>query len=120
MDLLALLVAVAALVAGLGLGMFLGGRPAAQMRSERDAREAEFKAGLDTALAYAHETGVKRLHMMAGHADANDPKAQAAYRASLALAADTLGEHGIDLLLEPINGKDMPGYFLNDFDQAAA
>ncbi|MDH4743770.1 DNA recombination protein RmuC [Sphingomonas sp. CBMAI 2297] len=44
MDLLALLVAVAALVAGLGLGMFLGGRPAAQMRSERDAREAEFKA----------------------------------------------------------------------------
>ena len=83
-------------------------------------REAEFKAGLDTALAYAHETGVKRLHMMAGHADPNDPQAQAAYRASLALAADTLGEHGIDLLLEPINGKDMPGYFLNDFDQAAA
>ncbi len=44
MDLLALLVAVAALVIGLGLGMFLGGRQAAQMRSERDAREAEFKA----------------------------------------------------------------------------
>jgi DNA recombination protein RmuC len=44
LDLLAVLIAVAALVIGLGLGMFLGGRQAAQMRSERDAREAEFKA----------------------------------------------------------------------------
>ncbi|TCR69925.1 2-oxo-tetronate isomerase [Bosea sp. BK604] len=83
-------------------------------------REEEFRAGIETALAYAHETGVKRLHMMAGHADSKDPAAQAAYRASIAYAADKLGEHGIDLLLEPINGKDMPGYFLNDFDMAAA
>jgi hydroxypyruvate isomerase len=83
-------------------------------------REAEFRAGIETALAYVHETGVKRLHMMAGHADPKDPAAQKAYRASIAYAADKLGEHGIDLLLEPINGKDMPGYFLNDFDQAAA
>ena len=83
-------------------------------------REAEFRKGIETALAYVHETGVKRLHMMAGLTDPNDPAAQKAYRASLAYAADTLGEHGIDLLLEPINGKDMPGYFLNDFDQAAA
>ncbi len=83
-------------------------------------REAEFRAGIETALAYAHETGVKRLHMMAGHADAQDPAAQKAYRASIAHAADALAPHGIDLLLEPINGRDMPGYFLNDFDQAAA
>lgn len=83
-------------------------------------REEEFKASVDTALTYAHATGVKRLHMMAGHADPKDPAAQAAYRASIAYAADRLAEHGIDLLLEPINGKDMPGYFLNDFDAAAA
>lgn len=83
-------------------------------------REDEFRAGIETALAYVHETGVQRLHMMAGLADADDRAAQAAYRASLAYAADRLGEHGIDLLLEPINGRDMPGYFLNDFDRAAA
>lgn len=83
-------------------------------------REAEFKAGIETALAYVHETGVQRLHMMAGHADPKNPAAQAAYRASIAYAADRLGEFGLDLLLEPINGRDMPGYFLNDFDQAAA
>ena len=83
-------------------------------------REDEFRAAVDTALTYVHETGVKRLHMMAGLADPNDPVAQKTYRASLAYAADKLGEQGVDLLLEPINGKDMPGYFLNDFDQAAA
>ncbi len=83
-------------------------------------REAEFRKGVETALAYAQETGVKRLHMMAGLIDANDPAAQGAYRDAIAFAADAVGEHGIDLLLEPINGKDMPGYFLNDFDKAAA
>lgn len=83
-------------------------------------REEEFRAGIDMALPYVHETGVKQLHMMAGHADPKDPAAQKAYRASIAYAADKLAEHGIDLLLEPINGKDMPGYFLNDFDAAAA
>jgi hydroxypyruvate isomerase len=83
-------------------------------------REAEFRASLDTALPYVRETGVKRLHMMAGIADPNDPAAETAYRESLAYAADKLGEHGIDLLIEPINAKDMPGYFLNDFERAAA
>lgn len=83
-------------------------------------REREFRDGIETALAYVHETGAKRLHLMAGHADPQDKAAQAAYRASLAHAADRLGEFGIDLLIEPINGKDMPGYFLCDFDQAAA
>ena len=83
-------------------------------------REEEFRASVAKALTYVHETGVKRLHMMAGHADPEDPKAQAAYRAAIAYAADELAPHGIELLLEPINGKDMPGYFLNDFDRAAA
>jgi hydroxypyruvate isomerase len=82
-------------------------------------REEEFRAGVATALAYAHETGVKRLHMMAGLVDPDDRVAQDTYRASMAYAADALAPHGIDLLLEPINGRDMPGYFLNDFDRAA-
>jgi hydroxypyruvate isomerase len=83
-------------------------------------RADEFRDGVDRALSYALATGVRRLHMMAGLIDANDAKAQATYRDAIAYAADALGEHGIDLLLEPINGKDMPGYFLNDFDRAAA
>ncbi len=31
------------------------------------------------------------------------------------MTAERVGREGIDLLLEPINGRDMPGYFLNDF-----
>ena len=78
-------------------------------------REDEFRASVETALSYVHETGVKRLHMMAGLADPNDPVAQKTYRASLAYAADKLGEQGIDLLLEPINGKGHAGLFPQRF-----
>src|SRR5690554_4146426 len=46
MDSLALILIVAALLLGLGIGWFLGGRPAAQFRRERDQREAEFKAAI--------------------------------------------------------------------------
>jgi DNA recombination protein RmuC len=43
LDSIALVLILIALVAGVGLGWFLGGRGTAQMRVERDAREAEFK-----------------------------------------------------------------------------
>ncbi|GLK81012.1 2-oxo-tetronate isomerase [Methylopila turkensis] len=82
-------------------------------------REAEFDAGVDTAMAYAEATGVKRLHMMAGLVPADDPAANAAYRRAVRVAAEKLAEKGVDLLLEPINGRDMLGYFLNDFGKAA-
>lgn len=41
------------------------------------------------------------------------------YRASLDFLCDRAGEAGIDALIEPINPRDMPGYFLNDFNFAA-
>ena len=44
MDSLALILIVAALLGGVGLGWLLGGRGVAQMRGERDARESDFKA----------------------------------------------------------------------------
>lgn len=46
MDTLALVLVVVALAVGLALGLFFGGRPAAQMRTERDAREADYKAAV--------------------------------------------------------------------------
>ena len=80
----------------------------------------EVKAGVETALRYAEATGVKRLHLMAGLADAADPQAQAAYRRAVIHTAERLAGKGIDLVLEPINARNMPGYFLNDFGAAAA
>lgn len=75
----------------------------------------DFRTSVHTALPYATATGVRRLHMMAGIADRHDPGAVAAFRTSVEWAANFFGEHGIDVVIEPINGRDVPGYFLNDF-----
>ena len=81
-------------------------------------RFEELASGVVQALDYAKATGVKRLHLMAGLADRHDPAAEDAYRKAVAFTAGQLADHGIELMLEPINGRDMPGYFLNDFDFA--
>lgn len=81
-------------------------------------RAEEFKASVDRALDYAAATGVKRLHMMAGLASSSDPKALVTYQGALELAARRLAEAGLDLVIEPINGRNMPGYFLDDFGLA--
>ena len=46
MEPLAFVLIVVALLLGLGIGLWLGGRPAAQMRTERDARDTEFRAAV--------------------------------------------------------------------------
>lgn len=76
------------------------------------------KANVERALDYAEATGARRLHLMAGLADPADSEAATRYRRSVAYAAERLAEKGIDLLIEPINGRNMPGYFLNDFGAA--
>jgi hydroxypyruvate isomerase len=78
-------------------------------------RLAAVEQGLDLALPYAEATGVKRLHLMAGIAGRDDPAAVAAYRAAVARVAERLAGQGIQLLIEPINRRSMPGYFLDDF-----
>jgi hydroxypyruvate isomerase len=55
---------------------------------------------------------------MAGIADRGDPKAAAAFRKSVIWAAEFLNPHGLDVVIEPINPRNVPGYFLNDFSFA--
>ncbi len=75
----------------------------------------ELRHSVHAALPYVKATGVRRLHMMAGIADRRDPKAVAAFRKSLEWTANFFGDQGIDIMIEPINQRDVPGYFLNDF-----
>jgi hydroxypyruvate isomerase len=82
-------------------------------------RAADFRASVATALRYAEATGVKRLHVMSGNADSNDPKARSAYEDSLRYAVGEIGAKGVDVVIEPINRRDMPAFFLNDFNYAA-
>lgn len=85
-------------------------------------REQEFAQSIETALPYALATGVRRIHVMAGiePAGSQAPVLRRTYIENLRLACDRLGEHGIAVMIEPINRRDMPGYFLNHQAQAHA
>jgi 2-dehydrotetronate isomerase len=78
-------------------------------------RFADLQQSLRTALPYAQATGVKRLHLMGGIAKRDDPRAVAAFRTSVISAAEFFAPHGLDVVIEPINPRNVPGYFLNDF-----
>jgi hydroxypyruvate isomerase len=81
-------------------------------------RAADLTASIPLALRYAKATGVKRLHLMTGHAERN-ARTEARFKDSLKEVASALGAEGIDLLIEPLNRRDNPGYFLTDFAFAA-
>lgn len=81
-------------------------------------REDEFRRSVDTALAYARALGTPRLHVMAGLAGAGADRAT--YLRNLHFAAEALAAEKVELLIEPINGRDMPGYFLDRWDDARA
>jgi hydroxypyruvate isomerase len=82
-------------------------------------REEEFRTSVGNALEYARATGVGRVHVMSGLAERSDASALNTFRNSLDYLCDCAGELGVDVLIEPINARDMPGYFLNNFDFAA-
>jgi hydroxypyruvate isomerase len=81
-------------------------------------RFEDVTAGVEMALIYAEATGVKRLHLMAGIADRYRRDAVASYEHAVADTAERLAAQKIDLLLEPINARSMPGYFLSDYGYA--
>jgi hydroxypyruvate isomerase len=83
-------------------------------------RFGEFKSGFTRALDYVAATKVKRVHMMAGNASRKDVEAEASYRRAISYAAPIMAERGVDLVLEPINRRNMPDYFLNDFAYTSA
>ena len=85
-------------------------------------READFTACAERALGYALATGCKRLHVLSGLWPADRAKAEGAATlvANLRRAADLVAPHGITLLIEPINPRDIPGYFLNTTGEALA
>jgi hydroxypyruvate isomerase len=85
-------------------------------------RIGEFQDSVALALEYAEELGVRQLHCLAGKTPPNVPheRVHATYVANLQFAAAQLRERGLDLLIEPINNRDIPGYFLTGTRQAAA
>jgi hydroxypyruvate isomerase len=84
--------------------------------------EAEFDAGMALALGYAQALDCPRIHVMAGVLPGGLPReaAQAVYVGNLRRAAAQAADVGVELLIEPINTRDIPRYFLNRQDHAHA
>ncbi len=85
-------------------------------------RQAQFRDGVKLALEYATTLGCNLVHAMAGivPADVAPVTAAGVYAANLAWAAEQALAAGVKLAIEPINHRDMPGYFLNTEAQGAA
>jgi 2-dehydrotetronate isomerase len=77
--------------------------------------ERAFEASIQRTLDYARTVGAPRVHVMAGTPGPEVPHADAlaAYERNLAYAGETFRPHGIAVTIEPINPRDIPGYFLN-------
>jgi hydroxypyruvate isomerase len=83
-------------------------------------RVSEFREGVARGLAYAGALGCPRLHAMAGLRPQGAPEAalRATYLESLRFAGRALADRGLTLLVEGINTRDMPGYYLTTSRQA--
>jgi hydroxypyruvate isomerase len=85
-------------------------------------REDEFKRSIDKALEYARVLGNRRVHVMAGLIGPHDERARhrEVYVRNLAHAAREAASAAITIVIEPINTRDIPGFFLNRQDEAHA
>lgn len=101
--------------------------PGDWLRGERGiasipGRQAEFRESLKRALDYAAALDCKQIHCMAGipSSEVAFATAAAVYAANLSWATEQAQPAGVRLLIEPINHRDMPRYFLNTQAQGAA
>lgn len=83
-------------------------------------REEEFRKGVEKAIEYALSMGTPTIHVMAGllPEGADRETHRVTYVDNVWYAAKELAKHDRTLVIEPINTRDMPGYFLNFQDEA--
>ena len=83
-------------------------------------READFDARLDTVLTYAQALECPRIHLTAGAPpeDADPAACRAVYIRNIQTAARHFAPYGITVLVEPINLRNSPGFYLNRQDRA--
>lgn len=83
-------------------------------------REDEARAAIDQAIAYGRTIGAAAIHVMAGKvAERDRAAARRVFLDTLDHAAALAERSGLVIVIEPINQRDAPGYFLRTTDQAA-
>ena len=77
-------------------------------------READFRQSVLQALRYADVLACPRIHVMAGALPETGTLQEIyhTYISNLRWAAQTAAGHDVQVLIEPINPRDMPGYYL--------
>jgi len=84
------------------------------------SRERDWDAAFKRALDYAVATGGRSVHCMTGCvAPEQRPAAETVLVRNLARASEEAARAGVMLLIEPLNPRDRPGYFLNRVEHAA-
>jgi hydroxypyruvate isomerase len=83
-------------------------------------RVGEFQDGVGLAIEYATALGCRQVNCLAGlcPADVPEQRQRTTFVANLKFAALKLKESGIRLLIEPINTRDIPGFYLTRSKQA--
>lgn len=86
------------------------------------SRIEEFQSGVALAIQYAKVLGNTQVNCLAGitPAGVSQQDAHAAFVINLRYAAQALQEAGLRLVIEAINTRDIPGFFLNTTEQAKA
>ena len=83
-------------------------------------RAPEFRAGVDRAIEYANALGCDRVNCLAGILPQTIAESAAleTFTRNVEYAASRLKAAGVTLLIEPINTRDIPGFFLTRTRQA--
>lgn len=97
----------------LGLNTWPGDRAAGDFGlAALPDRVDEARHEIARAVDYAAAAGVEAVHVMAGRTDGG-PAADACFRENLTHACDLAAAHGIGILIEPINTRDVANYHLS-------
>ena len=78
-------------------------------------REQEFQDTVEVGLEHARAFGNKTVHMMAGilPGAVTVEKAFETYVSNYQFCADAFAEIGVDVIIEPLNTRDVPGYMIS-------
>lgn len=80
-------------------------------------RKSEARAHIDEAIDYGAALGSSVIHVMSGVASGD--QAHETFVENLRYASNQAAKHSMGVVIEPINTRDIPGYFLNTVEQAA-
>lgn len=95
------------------------GQPGENGLSALPGREGEARDAIAEAIRYGARIGARSVHVMAGAARELDG-AEETFLANLRFAADLSREHGMGILVEPLNRRDALNYLHATVEETAA